>query len=82
MLNVITVSASDQNVAMRAAGEIITKIKGGIIRVIEQEQPLLVLHSKPIKCVLPGITYSFGESDGSEVCVCYLGSAGINEIDI
>ena len=80
MLSGGTVSGSDQDVTVWAAGEVIVKIEGWIIRIIEQEKPLLLLPSKPIKCVF--IAYAFGESDGSEVCVDCFGCGGINEIDV
>ena len=63
MLDDVTVPASDQDVTMSAAGKITTKVESCIVRIIEQEQPLIMLHSKPINRVLPRFAYSFAESD-------------------
>ena len=63
VLDDVTVPGSDQDVTVGAAGEIVTKIQGCIICIIEQEQPLLMLLSKPIKRVLPRFAYFFGESN-------------------
>ena len=63
MLDDVTVPASDQDVTVGTAGKIITKVEGCIVRIIEQEQPLIMLHSKPIKRVLPRFAYLFGEGD-------------------
>ena len=52
------------------------KIETWIIGVIQQEKPLLLLASKPIKCTVLG--YSFRESDCSEVCGDGIGCGGIN----
>ena len=82
MLDVVIISAGDQDVAVRTTREIIPKIGSCIIRVIKQEQPLLALPSKPIECIFRGFAYGFGESDGSEVRVCCFGRTGVNEIYI
>ena len=82
MLNVVAISAGDQNVTARAGGEIFTKTESRIIRVIEQEEPLFMLSSKPIKSVLPRGPYSFGERDVSEIRLYGFRRAGINEIDV
>ena len=63
VLDDVTVPGSDQDVTVGAAGKIVTKIQGCIICIIEQEQPLLMLLSKPIKRVLPRFAYFLGESD-------------------
>jgi hypothetical protein len=47
-----TVSACDEDVAMRAVGEVFAKIQLHIICTVKQEQPLLVLTGKPSKGIL------------------------------
>ena len=61
VLDDLTVLGSDQGVTVGAVGEIVAKIQGCIICVLEQEQPLLMLLSKPIKHVLPRFAYFLGE---------------------
>ena len=64
---------------MRAAAEIIAKIKCRIICVIiEQEQPLLMV---PIKYGLRRLPYPSSNSDNSEDCVYGFGCSSTNEID-
>jgi hypothetical protein len=46
------VSASDKDIAMSAGGEETRKIQFRIVRVIEQEQPLFALASKPANHIL------------------------------
>lgn len=79
MLDRITVSASSQDVTVRAAAEIIAKIKCRIICVIiEQEQPLLMMSIN----VLRRLPYPSSNSDNSEDSVYDFGCDSTNEIDI
>ena len=59
----LTIPGSDQDLAVGAAGEILTNIQGCIICIIEKEQPFFMLHSKPMNRVLQRSAYLFGESD-------------------
>jgi len=47
-----TVSACNEDVAMRAAGEVAVKIQLHIICTVKEEQPLLVLTGQPSKGIL------------------------------
>ena len=63
VLNNVTVPGSDQDVTVGAVGKIVAKIQVCIVCIIKQEQPLLMLLSKPVKRVLPRFAYFLGESN-------------------
>jgi hypothetical protein len=77
-----TVSACDEDVAMRAVGEVFAKIQLHIICTVKQEQPLLMLTGQPSKGILFRFTYSLGESNVSKVCSDSVGIAGIHKEDL
>ena len=84
MLANVTISARDENIAVITAGEVIPKIESCVIRVIEQEQPLLALFRQQIESILPillRIPYTFGYSNTSEVCSDGINCSGINKED-
>ena len=56
--------------------------EGQIVCVIEHEQPLLTLPTKPIKCSFLRLPYSFGEGNIAEACTDGVLAAGVKVKDI
>jgi len=75
------IATGNDDVSMIASREKLSKVYAWIISIIQQEQPLLTLSRKPLKCIIGCLSYSSFSHNISKTRLYGLDIAGVNVVD-